>query len=112
MGTLLLPYLFIFLGVIEIIFSIPFIYGRIPPNKIIGFQIRETYNNKDLWYKVNRYSGRDLLAAGILILFMGVIFFFLKVELLMGFIVGFWFAVIPLIVVSIRSYLFLRREVK
>ncbi|HDM66912.1 MAG TPA: SdpI family protein, partial [Thermoplasmatales archaeon] len=98
--------------VIEIIFSIPFIYGRIPPNKVFGFRIRETYNNGDLWYKVNRYCGRDLLVAGFLILFMGVIFLFLEVESIVGFIVGFWFAVIPLIVVSIRSYLFLRRESK
>ena len=106
----ILSYFFIFIGILEMVFSIPLIYMKIPPNRIYGFRTRETLNNEELWYKANRYGGRDLLIAGILVSIGGLIILLFHMDFLSSIWIGLWLVIIPLIVVTMRSYLFIRKE--
>jgi uncharacterized membrane protein len=45
--------------------SVPLILHKIPPNGLYGFRIPATVNNPALWYKVNAFAGRRLLAVGL-----------------------------------------------
>ena len=45
--------------------SIPLILGKIPPNGLYGFRVKKTMENPEIWYPVNAYSGKWLLAAAL-----------------------------------------------
>ena len=101
---------FMFMGILEVLFAIPLIYMKIPPNKIYGFRIRETLNDKQLWYDVNSYCGRDLLLSGIIVFIGGIMVLLLNMEFFISMFIGLWFVIIPLIIITLRSYLFIRKQ--
>ncbi len=45
--------------------SVPLILQKIPPNGLYGFRNRLTLEKPELWYKVNTFAGKRLLAAGL-----------------------------------------------
>jgi hypothetical protein len=45
--------------------AVPLILGKIPPNGLYGFRVKKTMENPEIWYPVNTYSGKWLLAAGL-----------------------------------------------
>ena len=45
--------------------AMPLMAGKIGPNGLYGFRVKATMENPQLWYAVNKYAGRRLLAAGI-----------------------------------------------
>ena len=57
--------LFISSGVLLILLSIPMIFRWIKPNGLYGFRVRRTLENPEIWYLVNSYSGKWLLAVGL-----------------------------------------------
>ncbi len=57
--------LFVFAGLLLAGISIPLILGKIPPNGLYGFRVKKTMENPEIWYPVNAYSGKWLLAAGL-----------------------------------------------
>jgi SdpI/YfhL protein family len=57
--------LFVFTGLLLAGISIPLILGKIPPNGLYGFRVKKTMENPEIWYPVNAYSGKWLLAAGL-----------------------------------------------
>jgi uncharacterized membrane protein len=67
---------FLIAGVAEILQGIPLFLEKIKPNWLFGFRLPSTVKNKELWYKVNRYMGRGLIYAGI-ILVIGTLFVFI-----------------------------------
>ncbi len=62
---LALEIMFMVTGLILAALSLPMIAGRIPPNGLYGFRVKKTMENPDIWYPVNKFSGKWLLAAGI-----------------------------------------------
>jgi hypothetical protein len=62
---LILFYMFLFSSLLLMALSIPMIKGKIPPNGLYGFRVRKTMENPDIWYRVNKYSGKWLLAIGL-----------------------------------------------
>jgi hypothetical protein len=72
----ILMLLFQFSGLLLIALSIPLILGKIPPNGLYGFRVKKTMENPDIWYPVNKYSGKWLLAVGsVMVLAASVLFF-------------------------------------
>ena len=63
MQTLML--LYVGSGLLLTILAVPLIRRKIKPNGLYGFRTKTTMENPKLWYKVNEYSGRRLLVAGI-----------------------------------------------
>ena len=58
--------MFLISGVILVAISIPLIRGRIAPNSLYGFRVRDTLDDPRTWYKTNKYSGKWLLATGLI----------------------------------------------
>ena len=57
--------LFISGGAILIAIGVPLIQGRVGPNRLYGFRVRQTLENPSIWYPANAYSGRRLLGVGV-----------------------------------------------
>ena len=55
----LMPLVFIFVGMLEIIMGIPLLLEKIKPNALYGFRTPKTRSSDEIWYKVNKYVGRD-----------------------------------------------------
>jgi hypothetical protein len=51
---------------------VPLMLDRIPPNGLYGFRLKKTMENPDIWYPVNRYSGRRLFLASLLLVLAAV----------------------------------------
>jgi len=57
--------LFLVCGGILVIVALPLLANKIKPNPIYGFRISPILENVDLWYPVNQYFAKWLLAAGL-----------------------------------------------
>lgn len=61
--------LFTIVGLIYIGLGIPLLRGRVPPNSFYGCRTTKTLSNKEIWYAVNRVTGRDLVIGGVAVIF-------------------------------------------
>ena len=66
--NVLMPLVFIFVGMLEIIMGIPLLLRKVKPNALYGFRTPKTRSSDEIWYKVNKYVGRDFLIAGIIVI--------------------------------------------
>ena len=60
--------LFSLVGVLYIGLGIPLLRGRVPPNSWYGCRTRKTLSDENVWYAVNRVTGRDIIIAGIMLI--------------------------------------------
>lgn len=56
--------------------SIPLIMGKIGPNPWYGFRVERTLSDPEVWYAVNAYSAKWLLAVGIVNIVSAVALYF------------------------------------
>ena len=68
--------LFVCSGLILVGLSIPLIMGKIGPNPWYGFRVRRTLSDPAVWYAVNAYSAKRLLAVGIVNIVSAVVLYF------------------------------------
>lgn len=54
-------------GVLFVVSGIPLRMGRVRPNDWYGCRTRKTLSDEKVWYAVNRVAGRDLIAAGVVL---------------------------------------------
>lgn len=64
--------LFSAVGVLYIGLGIPLLFDRVPPNWWYGCRTRKTLSDVNIWYAVNRITGRDLIVAGIAVVVTAV----------------------------------------
>jgi hypothetical protein len=62
---IILMIMFLSSGLLLAALSVPMIMGKIPPNGFYGFRVKKTMENPKIWYPVNSYSGKWLLAASL-----------------------------------------------
>jgi SdpI/YfhL protein family len=74
---IILMMLFLFSGLLLAALSIPMIMGKIPPNGLYGFRVKKTLDNLEIWYPVNAYSGKWLLAASLVQSLTAVVAFYI-----------------------------------
>jgi SdpI/YfhL protein family len=67
---------FVTSGLLLAALSIPLILGRIGPNSWYGFRIQQTLDDPAVWYPVNAYSARGLLAVGLAIVVAAIGLYF------------------------------------
>ena len=65
---------FFLIGFLFILLGIPLLLEKVKPNWFYGFRTPSTIKNKDLWYKVNKQTGREFIIGGIIVI-IGSIFF-------------------------------------
>jgi uncharacterized membrane protein len=57
--------LFTAVGLLFVGLGVPLLRGRVRPNPWHGCRTEKTLSDEEVWYAVNRVTGRDLVAAGI-----------------------------------------------
>ena len=63
----------ILIGALDIVMGIPLLLEKVKPNWFYGFRLPVTLSSKEIWYKSNRYVGRDFIAAGIIIITVSLV---------------------------------------
>ena len=72
MDTIMLVY--VVAGIVAVLLAIPLIRRVVPPNYFYGFRLPQTLRNPELWYDVNAYGGKWLLAFGVLTIIAAFVF--------------------------------------
>lgn len=67
--------LFTAVGVLFICLGMPLLFDRIPPNFWYGCRTTKTLSDENVWYAVNRVTGRDLIFGGIAVIASAVAVF-------------------------------------
>lgn len=70
MKTLLIIY--VAAGALLIVLSIPLLLEKVPPNSLYGFRVSQTLNDPRVWYAVNKYAAKRLIAAGVSSVFAAI----------------------------------------
>jgi hypothetical protein len=73
MTTLMI--VFVGAGLLLIALSIPLLRRQIKPNWIYGFRTPRTIANPDLWYDINAYGAKGLLATGVAIVLASILLY-------------------------------------
>ncbi len=56
--------LFILIGLVFIIISIPLLFEKIGPNNWYGFRTPKTLSNREIWFKANKYMAKYFILLG------------------------------------------------
>ena len=68
MDNFTLIIIFVLAGFMEVILGKSMLLGKIKPNWFYGFRTSKTMSNKEIWYKSNKYFGRNLIIIGIILI--------------------------------------------
>ncbi len=105
----LLLLLFVCSGLLLAGLSIPLILGKIGPNPWYGFRVERTLSDPAVWYAVNAYSAKWLLAVGIVNIVSAVVLYFVpEIDVAVYASSCGAIAVIGLVLGLIQSFRFLR----
>ena len=66
------------IGMLEIILGLPLLYGKVKRNIFYGFRLPKTLSNDEIWYKANKYTGKDLIYSGIFLIVCSFILFIFR----------------------------------
>jgi uncharacterized membrane protein len=58
-------------GALFVVVGLPLVASWIPPNRLYGFRTRATLADPATWYRVNRATGLDLVAGGLVLMASG-----------------------------------------
>ena len=81
---------------------VPLILGWIPPNGLYGFRVRKTMAHPEIWYPVNKFGGKRLFVASLVLVLTAAVLFFIpglsidiySYAVLLVWVVGFTIAII------------------
>ena len=111
MDSFTLIIIFVLAGFMEVILGMPLLLEKIKPNWFYGFRTPKTMSNKEIWYKSNKYLGRDFIIIGI-ILIIGSLFLLLpgiSFSLAEIAYIELFLTLIPIIIVLIRGFVYLKK---
>jgi hypothetical protein len=74
MITLLI--LFVLSGLLLVFLAIPLMSDKIPPNGLYGFRLKATMGHPQIWYPVNRFFSKYLLATGLATVIAALLLYF------------------------------------
>lgn len=57
--------IFTAVGLLSVGLGVPLLRGRVRPNSWYGCRTEKTLSDEEVWYAVNRVTGRDLVACGV-----------------------------------------------
>ena len=66
--TVTISLIFVGVGALFVAVGYPLLRGRVPPNYWYGYRTRWTLSDEEVWYRVNRVTGRDMIEAGFAVL--------------------------------------------
>ena len=59
-----------------VVLALPMVRGAVGPNRWYGFRCRETLEDEEIWYAVNAYFGRRIVAIGLQVAVAAVVLYF------------------------------------
>ena len=85
--------------------------GKIKPNMLYGFRTKKTLSDQEVWYKLNKYMGKDFVFIGILVLIGSLIIFILRYNLSIEIIslVGTLLVLMPFPLIILRVFNYLKK---
>jgi len=101
---------FILIGILEIILGIPLLLKKVKPNWLYGFRLPKTLSSDEIWYKSNKYVGRDLIVVGIIVILGSLFLLIFKTDsLAIGIsLLSILLIILPIIVILIRGFNYLK----
>src|SRR5512147_674273 len=90
-ALLLLFLVFVGLGILSIIISLPLMGEKVKPNPLYGFRVHATLENPKVWYAANKYFAQRLFLAGVVEIVAAVALFIMPnigVEMYVGGVLG------------------------
>ena len=107
---LVLSLVFVGVGLLWIGISIPLLYEKIGPNQWYGFRTRKTLSDKEIWYKANKYMGKDFVILGSIQILYNLILIVLPTNILPFLCAGNMLILVGgVAIILIRSLLYLRK---
>jgi hypothetical protein len=70
--------LYSFGGLILAGLSVPLVLHKMPPNGFFGLRNQATIDNPKLWYQINAFAGKRLLATGLATALGSIILYYLS----------------------------------
>jgi len=101
---------FILVGILEIILGIPLLLEKIKPNWLYGFRLPYTLSSDEIWYKSNKYVGRDFIVAGFIVILGSLFLLVFKTDSsVIGIsLVSILLIILPIIIILIRAFNYLK----
>jgi len=98
-------------GMIEIILGIPLLFEKIKPNKLYGFRVKKTLSDENIWYKSNRYVGRDFIITGIILVMSSLylLIFQMDFSILELTIISLILTLVPIFLILFRAFSYLKK---
>jgi len=110
LGKIIISITFLFTGLLFIGISIPLLYEKIKPNNWYGFRTRKTFSSEEIWYKANKYMGKDFIILGCLMVLYNLVLLVLPIDTLFFACPGnLIISVAGTSIVIVRSLLYLRK---
>jgi uncharacterized membrane protein len=98
-------------GIAEILQGIPLMFEKVKPNWLYGFRLPGTVSKKEVWYPVNRYLGRGMVIAGIILVISTMFLFMVDMGLPLfeKTLVLLFLLIIPLAIVIAGSFYYYKK---
>ena len=103
--------LYILVGILEIIMGIPLLLKKVKPNRFYGFRLPKTLSNNEIWYKSNKYVGRDFVIMGIIITLISLVMLMAidVVPIILIVYIGATMLIGSVIIILIRGFVYLKK---
>lgn len=107
----LLIIIFILVGLSEIISGLPLLLEKVKPNWLYGLRFLRTMPTEEIWYKSNKYFGRDIVVSGILLVLASLLLLLFKSSLsvIETFLFCLFLITLPIIIILIRAFIYLKK---
>src|SRR5712691_11581911 len=67
--------LFGIVGIVFIALGVPLFQERVPPNSWYGCRTTKSLSDKEIWFAVNRVTGKDMIVIGIVVIISALVVF-------------------------------------
>ena len=107
----LLIMIFTLMGFSEIISGLPLFLEKVKPNWFYGLRYIRTMSTEKIWYKSNKYLGRDIVISGILLVFASLLLLLFKLNATVFeiFLFSLFLIILPVITILIRAFMYLKK---
>lgn len=107
----LLIIIFILVGLSEIISGLPLLLEKVKPNWLYGLRFLRIMPTEEIWYKSNKYFGRDIVVSGILLVLASLFLLLFKSSLsvIETFLFCLFLITLPIIIILIRAFIYLKK---
>lgn len=72
--------IYISIGIVLILISIPLVKKKVPMNRFYGFRISKSFVSDENWYQINHYGGKQFIQWSIPLILIGILYFIFPIQ--------------------------------